>query len=385
MAEYINGINPEILKWARERSGYSLEAAAKALNKEKPFIIECESGQRTMTYVQLETLADKYKRPVAMFFFPEIPNEPNITEKLSLRKTDIEKLNPRVHILFRQAYARQISLMELNSGTNKSENIIFRDIKAQPDDSPIVLAKQTRNYLNISIEQQKAWKDPTEALKSWRECIQDKGIFIFKDSFKDDFVDGFCLLHDEFPVIYLNNSMHHVRQIFSLFHELGHILLGKAGVTQSTKLPSGKIEKFCNQFAAEFLLPTDDIKPNLDFSIYDNDTIKKLSEWYKVSRPVTLIKLVELGIIKQADYRQYLTQWIEEQRQYQQRKRSGASPGGGNYYYTQAEYLGTKFMNLAFSQYHQGHCSVEQLSEHLNVKAKQIPQFEEQLIRRVFR
>ena len=28
MAEYVNGINPAILKWARERSGYTVEAIA---------------------------------------------------------------------------------------------------------------------------------------------------------------------------------------------------------------------------------------------------------------------------------------------------------------------------------------------------------------------
>lgn len=98
-----------------------------------------------------------------------------------------------------------------------------------------------------------------------------------------------------------------------------------------------------------------------------------------------LIKLYELGYIKQADYNHYFTQWIKEQEQFIRSDKLGTSPGGGNYYYTKAEYLGTKFMYLAFSEYHKGHCSIEQLSEHLNVKAKQIPQFEERLIQKVFR
>ena len=385
MANYISGVNTDILIWARERSGYSVNAIADKLKKDKSIILEWESGERALTYVQLETLAGYYKRPVAIFFFPEIPQEANVTEKLSLRKTDIESLNPRVHILFRQAYLRQLSLMELNLGVNSSEKIIFREINAQLDGSPIDLAKETRNYLNVTIDQQIEWKDPIEALKSWRECLEDNGLYIFKESFKDESVDGFCLLHDEFPVIFLNNNRHPVRQIFSLFHELAHILLGQDGVTFGTKVPKGKVERYCNQFAAEFLLPSNHIKSDLDINTFNDDIIHSLSDRYKVSRPVILIKLSDLKILNSKDYRQLYTQWIIEQKKYIKNKTESSTSAGGNYYYTQAEYLGTKYMSLAFSHYYQGHSSIEQLSEYLDVKVKQIPHFEERLLSRITR
>lgn len=82
MTENINGINPDILKWARERSGYTVEAIATALKKDASIINDWELGERALTYVQLEKLADKYKRPIAIFFFPEPPEEPNIAEHL---------------------------------------------------------------------------------------------------------------------------------------------------------------------------------------------------------------------------------------------------------------------------------------------------------------
>ena len=34
MAEYIQGINPIIIKWARERSGYTLQEVAKSFNRD---------------------------------------------------------------------------------------------------------------------------------------------------------------------------------------------------------------------------------------------------------------------------------------------------------------------------------------------------------------
>ena len=85
MAEYIQGINPTIIKWARERSGYTLQEVAKSLNRDVATISNWESGAAAPTYIQLEKLADKYKRPVAMFFFPEPPHETDFVGQLALR------------------------------------------------------------------------------------------------------------------------------------------------------------------------------------------------------------------------------------------------------------------------------------------------------------
>ena len=93
------------------------------------------------------------------------------------------------------------------------------------------LAERCRAYLKISIEMQSNWENEKIALENWRNHIQDKGVFVFKDAFRDDLVDGFCLLHNEFPIIYLNNSRPSVRKVFTLSHELGHILIGKNGIT----------------------------------------------------------------------------------------------------------------------------------------------------------
>ena len=58
MAEHVNGINPDILKWARERSGYTVETIAAFLKKDASIVNDWESGERALTYVQLEKLAD---------------------------------------------------------------------------------------------------------------------------------------------------------------------------------------------------------------------------------------------------------------------------------------------------------------------------------------
>ena len=372
MAENITGMNPAIIKWARERSGYSLAEAAAVVKKDVAILTDWESGGSAPTYVQLEKLADKYKRPVAIFFFPEPPEEPDIAGNLAMRSSDTPPLSPQMHILLRQAYARQISLMELSDRMNPAADLIFRSLRTTLDVSAIAFARKTRAYLDVSVETQRGWHNTKEALERWQDIIEEKGIFVFKDAFRDDTVDGFCLAHEEFPVIYLNNSRPAVRQIFSLFHELAHLLLGENGITRGNRIHGGeKVENFCNQFAAEFLVPDLDLDTHLTFPVYDDNAIETLANQYKVSRPVILLKLVARDILTQDDYVQSTEEWAAGYESQQGKK------GGGNYYNTLAAYLGHRFMELAFSKYHQGQCSIEQLAEHLNVKVKNLPRLED--------
>ena len=380
MAEYMKGINPAIIKWARERSGYTLEEVANSLNKDVETISNWESGSSAPTNAQLEKLADKCKRPIALFFFPEVPQEPDLAKRLALRSSEIEALSPNIRLLLRHAAARQISLMELNMGVNPAETKIFRDLHAQLDDSVAELTRRTREYLDISVETQASCSDPKEAFEIWRDRIEDRGIFVFKDAFQDDFVDGFSLVHVEFPVIYLNNSRPHVRQIFSLFHELAHLLLRRNGITRDVKIGGERIERFCNQFAAEFLVPSSDLETRLDFPNYDDTAIGKLASHYKVSRPVILLKLIDQGLPKPADFKQKTKNWKEAYEFNLEKTAESKKSGGGDYYNTRAIYLGYRFLELAFSRYHQGGFSIEELAGHLNVKVKNLPGLEDRLL-----
>ena len=382
MPEYMKGINPAIIKWARERSGYTLSEVAESLKKRPETISSWESGSSAPTYPDLEKLADKFKRPVALFFFPEVPKEPDLANRLALRSSEIEALSPNIRLLLRHAAARQISLMELNMGVNPAERKIFRDLHAQLDDSVAELAHQAREYLEVSVETQASWKSSTEALEIWRNRIEDKGIFVFKNAFKDDFVDGFSLVHDEFPVIYLNNSRPHVRQIFSLFHELAHLLIRRNGITRGVKIGGEKIERFCNRFSAEFLVPSADLETRLDFSEYDDAAIWELARHYKVSRPLILLKLIDLRIFKPADYKRMTKKWKEAHESKLEKAGGSKKSDGGDYYNTCAVYLGYRFLELAFSRYHQGGCSIEELAGHLNIKVKNLPGLEDHLWRR---
>lgn len=371
MAKEVSGINPRVLRWARERAGYILDDVARAFKKDVETIKSWESGRNAPTYVQLEKLAYKlYKRPIAIFFFPELPEERDQTKEFrTLPKFEIEKLSIDTRYAIRQAEAMQSILMELNEGTNPSKDKIFQDIKATPKSSADELAKVVRDYLKVTLSIQSSWKNNDEALQNWRMLLQEKGVFIFKRSFKQRDVSGFCLVDEEFPVIYLNNSTAESRQIFTMFHELAHILLQTSGITKQNdryieKLSgtSRAIEVFSNQFAAEFLVPSEDFEGWIRAKKFDDESIGVIANRYHVSREVILRKLLDRGLVSRKYYEDKTEEWIAE---YEKRKSKRA---GGNYYATQATYLGDKYLKLVFSKYYQGRYTLEQLADYLNVK-----------------
>jgi Zn-dependent peptidase ImmA (M78 family) len=380
MGNPVSGINPKILVWARERSGLTIAQVAKTMGRPTAEVEAWESDpEAAPTYPQLEDLAYRvYKRPVALFFFPEPPDEEDPKHSFrTLPDFEIADLSADTRYKIRQAHALQLSLYELNGNTNPAAQKIFVDLHVQaPTDAPNVALK-AREYLGITLDEQRsAWRDSTAALKAWRDAVEEKGVFVFKNTFKQKAVSGFCLSDDTFPLIYVNNSTAQTRQSFTILHELGHILLRTSGVTKRDDSYiaqlSGRsqlVEVFCNQFAGECLLPTSQIQQLR--GKFSDEMIQEIASDFKVSRQVVLTRLRGLGRVTQSYYDQKTKEWNAE---YEAQK---AKTGGGNYYLTQASYLGERYLRLAFQKYYERAISMEQLADHLNVKVASVPGLEQ--------
>jgi len=385
MPNYAEGINPEVLQWARERAGYSIPEIANAFRKDSAEILMWEDGSAVPTYNQLEKLAYRfYKRPIALFFFPSPPPEVDPKEEFrTLPDFEIEKLIPDTRHAIREGQARQRSLRELLSGKNPADQKIFDDIHIEPSDPVERSAYQVRSYFGIAIDEQSSWSGNTDALRNWRSIVEEAGIFVFKRSFRQVEISGFSLIDNEFPIIYLNNSTAKSRQIFTLFHELAHILLRTSGIAleddsfiSALKGINRSVEVFCNAFSGEFLAPSDDLFQRFIPGQSIDEAIDRFSSFYHVSREVVLRKFLDRGLVNQDYYEKMANIWEEEFSE------SRKSRTGGNYYATQAAYLGDKYLKLAFSRYYEGRLSLAELSGYLNVKAKSVEGLEQQMIRR---
>lgn len=367
-------VTPAVVQWARERSGYSIEDAARHFKK----IAAWEAGKALPTYVQVEEMADRFKVPVAVFFFPQPPEVPPLEKSFrTLTAEDFAIIPRRVRFFLRQGQAMQLNLAELNDGKNPSQRLITRDLNVTPDTSLDKIAAEVRAYLGVSIDDQAAWKNVEEALEKWREVFATKaGIYAFKDAFRAPSYFGFCLYDDEFPVIYINNSSSKSRQIFTLFHELGHLLFHTSGVDlldDSFLKHMGdaeqRIEIICNGLAARVLVPDDVLDKMLKGVKIGRLAASQLANHFNVSREVIYRKFLDRGLIEADEYVAAAKEWAS------QMKKPEGEESTGNYYNSQRAYLGQRYVDLAFTRYYQHRFDQRQLAEYLNMKPKSLPTF----------
>jgi len=360
----------------------SLEDVASRLKKDVAQIVAWENGEDHPTYGQLETLAYScYKRPIAIFFFPQPPDEEDQHADFRLLpEHEFAKLAPETRYSIRTMKARRESLIELSGGRNPSKRLIFRDLAITRSHVPSDFPDKIRDYLGIDLETQWRWRNAEQALKAWREAIQDSGVFVFKGPLTQQGISGFCLDDSEFPIIFINNANAKTRQIFTLFHELAHILFRENGMTltddsfiDSLPTEDRDLEAACNRLASEILVPSDVFDNDVAGWDGDPEQIAEFAKRYCVSREVIGRKLLERGSIDRETYRELARLWNEE---WLMRTRSGM----GNYYNNQSAYLGSHYLRLAFSQYYDGRCTLAELSDHLGVKARNVEKLETKML-----
>lgn len=370
----ITSVNPEILVWARERSGYSIEDLAKSLRKDPQEVERWETGESAPSYTILDQLAYRYFRvPLAVFFFPKPPQIESPRGKFRrLPDYELERLSANTLSKIHLAQSFQSSLEEL-LGQNPAELKLWRKVKVDPrliEDA----AGYVRNLLRIPLDRQFTFRTVDQALRAWRHSAETVGVYTFKDTFKDRFISGFSLFHTEFPVVMLNNSNAFARQLFTLAHELGHILLGLNGISDVSddyfdymSDDDRDIEVACNRFAAELLVPRHAFVD--DVTVYRVDGKKALSEIaakYSVSREVIARRLLDFDEISESEYARWAGEW---NRDYLRKNRDNSS---GDHYRTKLAYLGEGFTRMAFSSYSQGAITKADLAIHLREKARNL-------------
>ncbi len=382
-------VNSEILRWAREGLNFSRVEVAKKMNKPEEHIVAWETGNSAPTYVQLEQLASVYHRPVALFFFPNPPDEESVEETFrTLPYQELESISPRIRLLIRKARILQINLAELFQGVIDPRRRILDDLQMDEMDNVEERANQVRSYLEIDLITQKSWNNVRTAFQRWRSSLESCGIFVFKDSFKEpggsrSRYSGFCIYDQKFPIIFINNNDTYTRQVFTLFHELAHLLMKSSEIdirmdeyerheTQDNK----NIEVTCNKFAGEFLVPRRDFQNYLDRDLINSnidDFIVEMARKYHVSREAVLRKLVDCEISNPNVYDRKVSQWSNQT--------GSQQSGGGNYYLTKIAYLGDRYISAVFWNYSQRRITIEQAADYLDMKVKNVTGLEDRFLK----
>ena len=385
MAETLSGVNGKIIRWARENYNMSPDEAAQAIGVDVSRYMNWEVGAEHPTYAKLKKISDVFRKPSAVFFFPEPPQLPKIKGDLrTLPDEVVNTFSKNVIIQFEKAKVYQLSLQELYG--NKESIIAQRDTFPMGTDQ---LCAFFRTRLEFPINAQKARKSTKVVFEIFREKFYDLGIYVFKDAFKDDRISGICMNDEHFPVIIINNSMSFARQTFTMFHELYHLISDTSGAEiirddYYSKLneQQTEAEKACDTFANAFLVPMSDFEQELKKKPLNEERIEELSTLYSVSKEAIMYKLYMMGKMTSAEYNDLKEIFYGEAIRGSSKRQKKS---GGNHYYTQLTYLGQRYTGDVFKQYFSGKIDSYRASEMLQSKVDHLPNLETVYFRGVSR
>lgn len=375
-------VNPEALKWARIDSGYDYSNLP---NKIKSKFPEWESGRLMPTWNQLCDISNSFKRPTAFFFRTKFPEHVNmdLIEYRTLNNENYLSKSPTLTIGIREAIYKREKFLELLEDMHYPKSI-FSKCKIQSKNI-FELSNHIRDVLDVDLSKQKSWiyhngyKDTQHYnfLNNWKDHISSEfGILIFEiPRISLDEMRALCIYYDEYPIILLNSADSPNGRIFSIFHELTHLLLGESAICDISR--NNSKEWFCNSVAAEFLVPkndllNNDIVKNKHSSSWSDNELTKLSDTYGVSRQSLLLRLINLNKASPEMYEPMKQKWI---------KKKENSFKGGSPVLNQLKYNGKLYSSLLVTAYENGIISSVEFSQSIGLRLKHLDELSERLLR----
>jgi len=367
-------INPEIIKWVRESAGWSIKEIAKKLKISEDEYKKIELGKKRPTFRQLELLAKYFKRPVAVFFLPQPPDEPSITSSFRILPQSKTEFSKELRLAIRKARYYQSIANELMKDLGLSTKPQIQTLTL--DSNPQKVAKEERKNFGISLEQQYNWDNAYEAFNTWRFAIESKNILVFQFKFSIEEARGFCLIDNDPPVIVINSNDNILARIFTLFHEFAHIILGVTEIyTGEEELIINKdVENWCDSFASEFLIPAEALEEDKDFQAFKQAKTKilspkllqNLSKKFKISQQAILTRLKTLNLI---DYNAYKNEFLKLKKQFEEPSKKGGflSPEQKC-----IQEKGKRFVSIVLESKDKGIITTADVIEYLAIKYKHL-------------
>lgn len=370
-------IQPQVLKWAVDASDKTYEEVHHQFEN-----INFNQGS-TLTIHQINQLSKLLQVPFGYLILDQPPQED--IELLKYRTIDNLK-----HEKPSRALIETITTMQKRQEFMK-ETLIdggfapLNFINTISINTPVEEAVRIiSNTLNI----EKGWNFKAKnVLKKLKSIVSDCGILVMQESIVNgntrrklntDEFRAFVMIDPHVPLIFINGQDSIKGKVFSLCHELVHVFLGSDELYNVTAYESNnKEEQYCNEVAAELLLPKSHLKAK-----YQNNTqplaqfINQLAEEYSVSELVVLIRMKKLQLISVDKFELLYTHF---QKEIQQNLRKKDKQGMANYYNVKLSNIDSRYIKAVNTKVKEGKLLYADAYDLLGVKGKTYHQLIEKM------
>lgn len=336
------GVRPELLRWARERSGKDAEVLAGRF----PKLTEWERGTEQPTLRQVEAFAKATYTPVGYLFLSEPPVERvPIPDFRTIANARFALPSPNLLDTIYVCQQRQEWYRDFARSVGEEPRAFVGS--ARVTSGVEATAERIRHALRFDVEQRRRMPTWTDALRQFITQADAMGILVMcsgvvlnnnRRRLDPEEFRGFAMADDLAPLVFINGADTKAAQMFTLAHELVHIWLGQSAVSdaQAAWAPDHEVERWCNRVAAELLVPLSILRAEYDGSAGLQVEADRLARHFKVSTLVMLRRIFDVGGLTLERFREAYQDEIE-------RLRAIPTGSGGDFYLTQAARVGKRF------------------------------------------
>lgn len=346
-------LEPGVLKWARERAALSADDLAGKMQVKTQRVLEWErSGSITMA--QSKRLASATYTPHGYLFLSEPPDDDLPIADFRTRGDEpVRHPSPNLLDTVYAMQRRQEWMRDEVSRHYEEPPLPFVGAFAISDD-PIEVAEAMRDALDIADGWASTVPNWSAALRHLRDKSEAAGILVvfngvvgnntYRKLDPTEF-QGFALVDEYAPLIFVNNADFKAAQIFTLAHELVHIFVGETGIShfEDMQPPDDATEQFCNRTAAEFLVPENRMRTFWNQSQWSRDPYSIAARHFKVSSIVAARRALDLELIDRVTFLDFYehhknAEWAAVQ----------TAQSGGNFWINQTWRVGPRFASTVF-------------------------------------
>jgi Zn-dependent peptidase ImmA (M78 family)/transcriptional regulator with XRE-family HTH domain len=366
-------VNHKVLVWARESLAITRNQASEKTGITAKRLVQLEEGEKQPTLDELKELSKTYKRTIATLLLANPPKEkPLPTDRRTIDSKNIGNFHEKTIMAVRKARALAQSFVELKQELDIE--IPKFNLSASIQEQPQDVAAKIRKHLNL--DELRGIENINLALEAYIEKVESLGVAIFQLSLTQDKLRGFSIVDDVMPIIGIKRGGEQATaKIFTLFHELGHILLNEGGLCDLSEKTNIEIEKWCNAFSAEVLIPTSELlkmeivlkQKHSNNKIWVKKDLVELGNYFHVGPLAILRSLLENKLTTPVFYKEKHQAWSKPQFGRAKIQKGEKTPK------ETIREKGRTYVSLAFSAYDQNRIDLKDLSDFLGIRLSYIP------------
>jgi Zn-dependent peptidase ImmA (M78 family) len=295
-------ITPDVLRWAVAESGISIPEVSEAAGVDVEEFEAWLQDHGKPSVTQIKRVATKLHRQVAVFLLPAVPAE----ARLQIEFRHPIGQEPRALTAVERRYLRRARrLQEAHAWLIRELERGFSELPIRPlSTNPEQVADSVRSHFAITVADQARWKNASVAFDAWRGAVESLGVTVVLFPMGVESCRGFSLWDDASPLIAVNTAWRDEARIYTLFHELGHLVTRtNSACSESPATPDARdpVERWCEEFSAALLMPRESIRETAQVS--DLQALARLARAHKVSLRAMAIRLIGLSKATWALYR----------------------------------------------------------------------------------